>query len=269
MIFEFQLIPIEEVQPWGEPPNQKLSWFGFTDGEYRMKVGAEYLLDYSEEYTKHLIEKFPDYSFRTTFIEYQVVRFWEDILEMLPSILEPVLKEIQYFLISGYESYLDLQNNLLNWQDSEILKGVKENDTLPVSELAIYWLDNRRIDCGYLTNSARVCIWSDENDVVFSWDNRNIKVENIPVWSATYGNYRITKGDFINEVRKFDSSLISQMNERVEKICRMWNKPEIKVDFDYLKSEQKNRATWFEIALKNVRKTDWNEVVSAIKTINP
>lgn len=199
MIFEFQLNPIEDIQPWGEFPNLSLHWFGFTDGKYRLKVGAEYLLNYSAEYTKYCIEKFPEYSFNTTFVEYQVVRLWEDILEMLPAILKSESKEFKYFL-----------------------------------------------DVGYLTNPPKIWICEDNEDVIINWDNRKIKIENIPVWSATKGNYRINKKDFIEEVQRFDESLISQMNERVETICQTWKKPETKIDFEQLKTEQKYRATWLE-----------------------
>lgn len=88
------------------------------------------------------------------------------------------------------------------------------------------------------------------------------------MWSAVQGNYRICKEDFINEVRQFDNDLISQMNERVETILEIWNKPEIKIDFEQLKAEQKNRATWFESNPKNVLKADWNEVLLAINKTN-
>lgn len=268
MIFEFELSPIEDVSPWGEPPNQSLSWFGFTDGKYRIKVGSEYLLNFSKEYTKHLNEKFPEYVSETTFVEYQVVRFWEDILEMLPAILEPVPEEIQYFFLSGDKDYDDLRNNLLDWQDAEIIKGVKESEILDFSELAVCWLDDRRLNNQYLRNPAAVWIWSDEKDVIFNWDNRGIQVENIPVWSATQGNYRIDKEDFINEVRMFDGRLIEEMNERVKMICQNWKKPEIKVDFEQLKNEQKNRSTWLDLSLRRNLNTDWDKVISAIKVIN-
>jgi hypothetical protein len=268
MIFEFKLSAIEDVFLWGYPPNQSLSWFGFTDGKYRIKVGSEYLLNHSKEYTDYLNEKFPEYLSETTFIEYQVVRLWEDILEMLPSILEPVPKEIQYFFVSGDKDYVDLQSNLLDWQDSEIMKGVEETVTLDFGELAVCWLDDRRLNNQYLTNSAKIWIWSDEKDVIFSWDNREIEVENIPVWSSRQGNYTIDKKDFVNEVRKFNNNLISQMEDRVESICRNWNKPEIKIDFENLKNEQKTRANWLMLALNERRKTNWNEVISAIKIIN-
>lgn len=269
MMFEFKLSPLKDIHPWGENSNKRLSWFGFTEGEYRIKVGSEYLFNYSDEYTNYLVKKFPEYSFDITFVDYPVVRLWEDILERIPSILEPVPKEIQCFLDSGYENYLDLENKAIDWQKSEISKGINKNDTWSIVALATYWLNNRWLDSAYLSPSARIWIWADENDVIFSWDNRELKVEGIPVWSAPCGNYRINKEDFINEVRKFDNSLIAEMNERVETIYQTWKNPEIKIDFENLKSEQKNRATWLESSFNKVHKTDRIKVISAIKTINP
>ncbi len=268
MIFEFQLIPIENVQPWGEPPNRNLHWFGFTDGKYRLKVGEEYLLNYSEEFINHLRENFPQYQYETTFVEYQVVRFWEDTLSMISAIIEPVPNELQHFLDSDYENFSALRSRADAWQESETAKGISEDESWKIAEKVDFWLDERLLDSFYLSPSARIWIWSDEKDVIFSWDNREIKVENIPVWSAIQGNYRISREDFINEVRQFDASLISQMNNRVETICKTWKNPEIKVDLEQLKSEQKSRATWFESNQKNAWKTDWNEVIPAIEIIN-
>ena len=207
MMFEFQLKPIEDIQPWGEFPNLHLSWFGFSDGKYRLKAGDEYLLNYSDKYTEYCVENFPDYTFDTTFVEYQVVRLWEDVLDLLPSILESKSKEFQHYL-----------------------------------------------DAGYLTNPPIIWICADEEDVTLNWNNREIKVKNIPVWSATRGSYQINKKVFINEVRRFDEVLISQMNERVEKVCQTWNKTEVKVDCEELRNEQKNRATWLDLSLRNVNK---------------
>jgi hypothetical protein len=269
MIFEFRLTPIEEVRPWGEPPNQSLSWFALTLGEYRLEAGSEYLLNYSDEVVNYFNEKYPEYaSNTTTLVNYQVVRLWEDTLVMIPSILEPVPKEIRHFLDSGYENYDALHNKANDWQESEIAKGVDQDNTWDVMDYATRWLNDRWLDSGYLSPSARIWIWSDENDVVMSWDNREVKVENLNVWTAAKGNYRINKTDFINEVREFDGNLMSQMNSRVETICRTWNNDEIRIDFEHLKFEQKDRATWLESKLNNIRKTDWKEVLSAIEIIN-
>lgn len=268
MIFEFKLFPIENIYPWGSPPNESLSWFGFTDGEYRLKVGSKYLLNYSEEYTKYLNENSPEYFSTSTLVDYQVVRLWEDILEMLPAILKPVPREIRYFLDSDYKNYRRFSERLKDWQESEIAKGIIESETWDIADLAISWINERWFDNAYLTNSARIWIWSDEKDVIFNWDNREVKVEEIPIWSANYGNYRINKENFINEVRMFDSRLIAEMNERVEIICQNWKKPEIKVDFEQLKNEQENRSTWLDSSLRRTLNTDWNKVISAIKIVN-
>lgn len=134
MIFEFQLKPIEEIHPWGESPNQYLHWFGFTDGKYRIKVGDEFLLNYSEEFLNYYQKKYPDYLFVTTFVEYQVVRLWEDIISMFPYIIEPVPQELHQFLNSGYESYSALRSRADVWQESETEKGIDEDISWKIAE---------------------------------------------------------------------------------------------------------------------------------------
>ena len=88
MIFDFTLDPIENVHPWGKPENLSISWFVLTQGNYRLKVGNEYLLNYTNDFIKHLSEKYPEYTrTQTTFVDYYVVRLWEDVLDILPAIL--------------------------------------------------------------------------------------------------------------------------------------------------------------------------------------
>jgi Family of unknown function (DUF5984) len=33
-LFNFELAPLERVQPWGKAGQQNLHWFGLTDGQY-------------------------------------------------------------------------------------------------------------------------------------------------------------------------------------------------------------------------------------------
>jgi hypothetical protein len=32
MLIEFTLLPMARIQPWGEPAQRSLHWFGLTDG---------------------------------------------------------------------------------------------------------------------------------------------------------------------------------------------------------------------------------------------
>lgn len=202
MIFEFELKPIEEIIPWGEPPKQSLHWFGLTDGKYRIKAGDEQLLNYSGEYTKYCVEQFPEYSFDTTFVEYQVVRLWEDILDLLPDILNCDSPDTQHFL-----------------------------------------------DAGYLVNQPDIWFCADSENVTLNWDNTSKRIENIPVWSATSGNHRMSKVDLVRAVQIFDASLIAEMSERVDTVCRSSEKFQGIIDFEKLKTEHKERAHWLELRL--------------------
>ena len=72
--------------------------------------------------------------FHTTFVEYQVVRIWEDILEFFPDILESKSKEIQHFLDVGYLTNSpkiwicsDKKNLIINWDNQDI-----QVDQIPV-----------------------------------------------------------------------------------------------------------------------------------------
>lgn len=269
MIFDFTFDAIEDVRPWGNPKNLSISWFALTQGNYRLKVGNEYLLNYTDEFVNYLSEKYPEYTHcQTTFVDYYVVRLWEDILEILPAILESVPQQLQHFLNSGYENYQSLDKSTSDWWKSDSPKQISENKSWEIFHLATGWINNRWLDSAYLSPSTRIWIWSDENDVIISWDNRQIKVEGISIWSASQENYRINKREFINEIQNFDGQLFAEMNKRVEDVCRNWKNAEIKINFEQLRSEQKNRATWLESKLKDFCKTDWNEVVSAIELIN-
>lgn len=267
MIFDFTLDSIEKVQPWGTPNSLSIHWFALTQGKYRLKVGDEYLLNYTDEFIGNYLKKKPQHNISTsTFTEYYVVRLWEDILGILPAILESVPVPLQKFLNSGYENYQVLQKLADGWKESETV--IKRIEGIGTADLAVFWLNERWFDSGYLSPSANIWLWSDENNVIFNWDNSEIKVEEIPVWTATKGSYRINKQEFVNEVREFNKKLLDEMGKRVETICQNWKNDEIKIDFEQLKSEQKNRAMWLESTLKNLRRTDWSQVISAVNQIN-
>ncbi len=268
MIFEFQLAPIQNVHPWGESGNKNIHWFALTQGDYRLRVGSEYLFNYSEEYTNYCIKNFPPYRTKnTTHVDYYVVCLWEDLITVLRNLFETVPKELQPFL-KDYKTYTALYEKSEIWHKTQLEKLFDKEEAWEIIEFVSDWWQVRCFDSMYLTNAPHIWFWSDEDDVVISWDNREIEVEGIPVWSATHGNYRISRNDFINEVREFDKSLISEMNQRVETICRDWQNPEITIDREQLKGEQRYRATCMETWLKGGSNTDWDKVISAIKLVN-
>lgn len=268
MIFDFALDSVENVQPWGESPNKSIHWFALTQGIYRLKVGEEYLLNYSDEFAAYLAKDQPDLIYRGSYVDYYVVRLWEDIIDMLPNILEPIPLELRHFFETDYKTQKAWYEKVDNWHEIKLNNGFDKDIIWDIAESATYWLDNRRLDSGYLSPSASIWIWSDERDVIVSWDNQENVADGLQVWTAIRGNYRIKREDFINELKNFDRQLFSQMEKRIDEICTNWKNSDIQIDFEQLKSEQLNRATWMNSWLNSDRKTDWGKIITAINLIN-
>lgn len=57
MLFDFTLVPLDEIEPWGKPGQLSLHWFGLTDGYYWMDVGSSTLFEYSELPRRQVAER--------------------------------------------------------------------------------------------------------------------------------------------------------------------------------------------------------------------
>jgi hypothetical protein len=89
MLINFTLVHVEKIEPWGTPENPALRWFGLTDGQYWIQAGNSTLFEYNQPVQT---AGGPQYC------DYQVVRLHEDLLEMLPYILEPIPPSLAQYL---------------------------------------------------------------------------------------------------------------------------------------------------------------------------
>jgi hypothetical protein len=263
MLFDFCLRSLEEVQPWGKAPDLSLSWFGLTEGFYRLQVGSEFLLNYSDEFINYWASRSSN-GYSGSFIDYYVVRLWEDILDMLPDVLKPLPPELSSFFEDDSIAWCRWERDASTWLDNQS----DEDRAIGMFELAVLWQHTRRLDAAYLQNAPRIWIWSTDRNVIVSWDNTEIALEGIPVWSAERGHYAIERSEFLDEVHAFNNRLISEMAERVESVCAHWYRTEIFVDTQHLRYEQQDRETWLNQALKRSSAVSWDDVLSAINIIS-
>ena len=84
--FGFRSRPVMEISPWG--PDRRLHWFGLTDGWYWIEIDGLELLRYTPQAVQGWIGGEPAASI--PYVDYYVVRLWEDMLSLLPAVLEPV-----------------------------------------------------------------------------------------------------------------------------------------------------------------------------------
>ena len=97
-MFEFELAPLDEVPVWGTPPDLRLNWFGLSWGLYWLDLGTVRLLEYSPE--ARLLGSRPP-ARMPRFVDYQVARFHEDLIEILPDVLEPLPADVVAALEDG------------------------------------------------------------------------------------------------------------------------------------------------------------------------
>ena len=242
-LFEFQLASLRSIEPWGTAPNRTLHWFGLSDGTYHIELGPTRLLEYAAR------KGWP------RFVEYNVARIHEDILAMLPNVLESIPNSVTRYFVNG-----ELGKTLGHLQ--------RTWETLPdgdnILDVAILALERRLLDTGYLNPSARIWIWSHGTKTVIEWDNRDRVVDGKPAWASAYGRYEMEREQFFEEVKSFHTRFVAAMDERVRKVCLNWNRQDVEIDLKRLAEEQAERCGSFDMAVECSRpNTNWQLVEKA------
>lgn len=70
----FRLTPLETYEQWNR--ERSVSWFELTRGEYAVRVGEQHVFEVEDECDRG-------------WVQYPVVRLWEDVLDVLPDVLSP------------------------------------------------------------------------------------------------------------------------------------------------------------------------------------
>jgi hypothetical protein len=254
-LFNFELTPLEHVHPWGEPGQHKLHWFGLTDGEYWIQAGSATLLEYSDIARAHGAPRY---------CNYQVARLYEDLMDSIPSVVEPVPASLTPYLWG--DDSIGWDTKFSAWR--EISPGRLDKDqSWDVAGAATNWIGQRTLDTGYLSPSAKIRLWFDGQQVYIAWDNVLKSIEGRPAWSAVRGSFQMPLQDFISEVVSFHTRLMEQMSERVTQF-RAGALPDcVHVDLAGMEREHQFRSN-NDIRHRTVAtKTDWNNVRAAIEEV--
>ncbi len=255
MLLNFKLAPLEEFTPRAYPGNPGLSWSGLTQGEYWMRVGESRLLEYGERARAAGAPRH---------CAHPVARLHEDLLGMLPHILEPVPAALMPYLsgdlaaawCEAYEA----------WYDSNLAR-MHQPGPQRIDGDAHRMLHGRMLDTSYLAPLTNITIWSDDENIYVPWDNRAGVLDGVPAWAAQYGEFQMPRREFLAEVQSFHTRLTEQMEGRIERVCCGALPREIQVDLDALVSEQQERADSLHDALALQPRTDWAAVERAIGEI--
>ncbi|WP_328412299.1 DUF5984 family protein [Nocardia sp. NBC_00403] len=265
MSIRFGLVPLTEVHPWGK--DSELHWFGLTQGWYCLDVGGFELMRYSDRSIEQLCGDGANLSGaehvgdEERYIDYYVVRLWEDILALFPEALEPVPADLIDFLRSDSGQW-----------SQEVLDASIDDDGLAREvDAAITLRSHRFVDTGYLRFGPSFLWWrtvdgADDRMTIEWWypvdPDGVIEFVRPPVDRAT-----IPTSEFLAAVNEFDRALLSAMEERVSRLEASGPPEGVKLDGAGLRREHGDRMQWLPKALERPISTDWNAVRSGARAL--
>jgi hypothetical protein len=241
----FQLRDLAHVEPWGTPPNLSLSWFGLTDGAYCIETDRGRLLDFHGT---------PPPGLSVTWCDYQLARLFEDLVDICPTITEPVP--------------VDVLDRFLSWQSHAAASAVPEDDALcDAWYRAQEWWGWRQLDFGYLTACPRLHLWRAGNDVHGRWrtDLANPATAQLTVHDA---DFSVPLQPFQDAIDDFYRGFLAQMRARVESISRDgWTGRPCQMDVAQLIAEQSDREAETKNRARLKHLTDWDAVRRDLATL--
>jgi hypothetical protein len=270
MLFHFRLTSVDEIEPWTRPSEdnkQFLSWFSLTLGEYWLEVGEVELLRYSPEVIESWARNYPA-SRATPHVDYQVCRLWEDVLDILPSVLDPLPDDFAHYLLPGgmwstWAEWQEWDAKAQQWMDAS-----DDADAWKLYHQAIGWRGNRQLDLGYLRAGPGIWLWRGGDTIHIQWDNTNILLDGLVAWDAVAGRVSLPVAEFLSEVWSFSARFLAAMDKRVQEIKAGWARPEVSIDAAQLAQEQQERSGWLSNALSRTgREYEWDEIRAALAEI--
>ena len=252
--FCFNLIPVEEILPWGDGEDRRLHWFGLTDGNYWISTPLGEVLRYTDEQIREWGDQSPH-------VNYQIARIFEDLQSVVPSALEPVPAEIAALVDDS------------GWLDSveRRLESLEEADQLgELQEMfwdATDWYGQRSVDTAYLVDGPHFYIWRVADEVQFRWRTHGESA--FRRWSLPQGQFSVTAEQFKSAAYSFFDEVLTETRKRVETIATTgWRRKDCKLDVDMLVREQRQRTEWIDDLKKRKTETDWVAVRKLVNEVS-
>lgn len=252
---------------WGEPPNQRLSWFGLTDGWYQINLGnqplyhprIERIKKYKPDFEVNQIDSEFDLS-----VDYQVVRLYEDLLDILPNVMQDLPSEI-YRLIRTFDMHAHLQSIYYRGGPDD-----PNDEWLDVHEMATSWYSSRFLTSMHLMQGPVAVFTRYGDEITIRWDNRIEGEVSELIWAPSFGEFKVSFEQFIREVEDFHSDLMNAMETRIQMIQNENPIPHIEIDLKALITEHADRKHSLANALaRKPRVDDWDKVIASNHSLYP
>ncbi|NUP10191.1 MAG: hypothetical protein HOW73_29425 [Polyangiaceae bacterium] len=259
-LFEFELARIEDIEPWG---NRSLSWFELTDGRFRMPVGDQVLFEYSEVITRHWEARLCAHTHQSAVFEraadYQIAAFVRDMLGSAAAGAARLPERVER-LAADWERLTDLRN--------EADPNDESDEATDRADAAWRWLGERSPWTSYLVASPRFHFVRVGEEVRIHWDNREQRVDELPVWTAQAGVFAMPVERFLYECRDFAERLLLEMERRIAMVESGAALAQADMDPESLRWQQETWRTEFDSYFAGYQpEIPWDEAQRALELI--
>ncbi|MFC8449603.1 DUF5984 family protein [Kitasatospora sp. NPDC057223] len=248
--FRFDLRALEDVRPWGDARRPTLHWFALTQGWYWIELGGHELLRYSDRTLRRWREEYGVEE--RPYVDYFVVRIWEDVLEILADVMEPVPPDLVRFVSS------DLAGSPV-WDDEDI--GAE-------TEAAADWHARRTMYMGPLVNAPQLRWWRTTSDgtdrITVTWAHE--PGHEIGFAAPATGRLTMATSALTAAVTELDRALLAAMEGRVAAVEAVGGLPGVDLDPERLRREHRDRAARADRARTRTPVTDWAAVRAGART---
>lgn len=229
------MLPVDDIPAWGtEHGRPTLSWFGLTLGFFWIEIGGQELFRYTGEVLDHWQRLSPEVGPPSLpYEDYQVARYWEDLLDMLPAILDS--------LPADFAARMDDPQGWKDWQDAANRWQARSDENEAAWDscyAAVAWQGHRTWDAGHLAYPPRIWLWRVEDTIHIRWDNRDVISDGLLVWEARHGECILPVSVFLSAVESFNDRFLFEMEERVNAIERTWPRTDVEIDVASLVRDQ-------------------------------
>jgi len=237
--FRFKLRPVADIACWGAPGSRSLSWFGLTDGWQCLETPAGRLLEYAR----------PSEPGGSRWVGYQVVRLFEDLLDIWPWVSDPVPEDVASRFFGWYSA-----------AEASRIASTADPDTQELWWEACAWWHNRDLQFNHLTLQPDLHLWRTGNEINLLWEAAGMASEG-PRWAVRHARVTAPFEEAQQAVKDFCQRLLSAMAERVAVIEHDgWERPDCSLDVAQLVAEQRERETWPAANIGPTFETDWDAV---------
>ncbi len=252
-LFEFELTPVQDIEPWDSPGGPNLSWFALSYGRFRMPVGDQVLFEYTDEILAH----WGDCAERTA--DYQIAAFVRDTLGSVAAGTARLPERIERFAADSHR---------LHELRTETLALGRSPESEELSYTAWRWMGERHPWTGYLLACPNLYFLRIGDEVRIDWDNRDRMIEGCHAWTAERGVFAMPVESFVDECRDFAGRLLGAMDARIKSIEAGRETPQTPVDLQSLWQQHETWRVEFASYFKEYQPDiPWGETEAALQLI--